>query len=299
MSVGLVGLGRMGQAVLYRLQQAGHDVVAYDPNEQACAQARKVGAVVVDSIAAVAQKTSSIWVLVPAGDVVDTVMAALIRSAAAGTIVIDAGNSFFKKTQKRAVLLAQHQMHLLDCGTSGGIKGKEIGFSLMIGGDKEVFVQCEEQFAAVAMSQGYGHIGPSGAGHYVKMVHNGIEYSLLQAYAEGLQLVRRGPFDVDMSQLTGVWCHGSVIRSWICDLLHEIFQDNPNFDAISGAIGENSTGRWTLAEAEERGISMPLLAQALAIRTWSRETGGDYATKVVALLRKKFGGHTLLDTREQ
>jgi 6-phosphogluconate dehydrogenase len=192
-------------------------------------------------------------------------------------------------------MLQKNNIHLLDCGTSGGLYGKKKGFSLMIGGDKTVFEKAKPLFQAIAAPQGFGYFGSTGAGHYVKMVHNGIEYSLLQAYAEGFQLLKKNNTytNFDLEQICEVWKHGSVIRSWIISLSKNIFANDQDFKTISGSIGENLTGRWTLKESKMQNINMPLLEKSLEIRSWSRESGGNYATKIIALLRNAFGGHQI------
>lgn len=285
MNIGLVGLGKMGQAIAYRLLQAGHQVVGYDP-------AQSIGDYCVDNLATLAQQARIIWLMVPAGQAVDDVLAQLRPYLKSGDIIIDGGNSNYQDSVRRYEELKKIQVSFLDCGTSGGVHGKELGFSLMIGGDKESYTKLEQIFKALAAPNGYAYFGPSGAGHYVKMVHNGVEYALLQAYAEGFDLLKNGSYkDLDLAQVCRVWNNGSIIRSWIVELARQVFEQDQEFKSISGQIGENQTGQWTVAEAALHGVSMRVVQQALDIRAWSRLTGGDYATKVVAMLRNKFGGH--------
>ncbi|MBY0354009.1 decarboxylating 6-phosphogluconate dehydrogenase [Candidatus Babeliales bacterium] len=294
MNVGIIGLGRMGQGIADHLTKAGHSVVGFDPTPQAQEDALKIGVTIAPSLEALARDVRIFWLMVPAGAPVDTTIEQLLPHLQAQDIIIDGGNSWFHDSIRRADMLAEKNIHFLDCGTSGGLAGRECGYSLMIGGSKEIFEKVERIFIAIAAPDGYALCGPVGAGHYVKMVHNGIEYSLLQAYAEGFHLLKSGHYkNLDLEQISNIWMHGSIIRSWILTLAHNVFEHDQNFANISGQIGENQTGRWTLDEAEKHGVPMQLLKDALDIRAWSRETGGNYATKVVAMLRNQFGGHAL------
>lgn len=295
MVVGLIGLGRMGLGIAQRLMLAGHAVIGFDPQEQIRNDAQKIGVSTVDSIELVAKQARIIWLLVPAGSVVDNVIAQLANSLQKGDIIVDGGNSHYSDSIRRAQELEAKEIFFLDCGTSGGIAGAVNGFCLMVGGSKSAYEHIEPLLHAIAAQNGYAYIGRSGSGHYVKMVHNGIEYALLQAYAEGLQLIKEGSFkddSLDLAQLTDLWNHGSVIRSWILQLTHEIFQEQSrNLETISGEIADNGTGRWTVEEAVQHAIPVPMIEQALSIRFSSHQTGGNYSTKLVALLRNKFGGH--------
>jgi 6-phosphogluconate dehydrogenase len=280
----------MGCAIAYRLIKENHKVIAFDPNVKQV-DIKKVH--IVENISAIAKQVEIIWLMVPAGNIVDNVIEKLIPHVQKETVIIDGGNSNFKNTIKRYTLLKEKNIHLLDCGTSGGLHGKNNGFSLMIGGDKAIFEKTKPIFKAIATPNGFGYFGKSGAGHYVKMIHNGIEYSLLQAYAEGFHLLKENKNykNLDLEKICNVWENGSIIRSWIIHLSKEIFSKHQEFKTISGDIGENLTGRWTLEESEKQGVDMPLLKKSLEIRAWSREHGGNYATKVVAMLRNAFGGH--------
>jgi 6-phosphogluconate dehydrogenase len=231
--------------------------------------------------------------MVPAGDPVDAVIAELIEVAKPGDIIIDGGNSNFNDSIRLYNTLKLKQLNVIDCGTSGGVHGKDLGFSLMIGGDKDIFEKLEPIFKAISAPGGYEYMGPAGAGHYVKMVHNGIEYALLQAYAEGFDLLKNGKYkDLDLAKVSEVWNRGSIIRSWILNLAHNVFVQDQDLKNISGEIGENKTGQWTLDEAKKCGVSVDLIEKSLQIRAWSRQTGGNYGTKVVAMLRNQFGGHS-------
>ena len=218
MKFGIVGLGRMGCAIAERVMAAGHQVYAFDLDQHACAAAQAQGMSIVHSIAALPEQVSIIWLMVPAGKVVDLVLDELSPALQSEHIIIDGGNSNFNDSIARAQRLKSRNIAYLDCGTSGGLKGREIGFSLMIGGDEKSFSIVEPLFKAIAAPQSYGLVGPSGGGHYVKMIHNGIEYALLQSYAEGFHLLKQGHYPkFDLAQITGIWQHASVIRSWILD----------------------------------------------------------------------------------
>ncbi len=291
--VGVVGLGRMGLAIAERLVNAGFTVFGVDPDLTKRADVEARGIHFVSSCQELATKVTVVWLMVPAGDVVDAVLEQLVPFMPAGRIIIDGGNSFFKDTVRRAALLETKQLYFIDCGTSGGLHGKDLGYSLMVGGATIAINWCAPIFKAVAMQPGgYAHVGPVGAGHYVKMVHNGIEYAMLQAYGEGFHLLKEGPYQgLDLAAIATVWNNGSIIRSWIGQLAQEVLTHDQEFAQISGAIGENKTGQWTVELAKSYGIQLPVIEKSLAVRAWSRLTGGNYATKMVAMLRHAFGGH--------
>ena len=289
MNVAIIGLGKMGSAVAQRVQQGGHTVVGFDPSVQ-----EHNTITVVNSIEELAQKAHIFWLMVPAGQVVDNVINQLLPHIQEGAVIVDAGNSKFTDSLRRAQTLQEDNIAFLDCGTSGGIHGLKHGFSLMVGGDKNVYQKLEPLFNVIAAPNGYGYVGPSGAGHYVKMVHNGIEYALLQAYAEGFELIKNGSFkkhNLDLQEITRIWQNGSVVRSFILDLAHEVFKDDQQLTNISGEVAEGGTGKWTVQDAHKHDVPVKLIEESLNIRKWSRETGGNYATKVIAMLRKGFGGH--------
>lgn len=295
MKIGIIGLGRMGGAIAYRVLQAGHEVVGFDPHPGTRQEAEEMGAQCVDTIAEIAARTNIVWLMVPAGEPVDEVISELRTKLKAGDIIVDGGNSNFKDSIRRAQLLAADGIEFLDCGTSGGLYGRSYGFCLMLGGDHASYIKMHELLVAIAAPGGLAHVGPSGAGHYVKMVHNGIEYGLLQAYAEGFHLLGEGTFktQLDLEQISRIWNISSVIRSFLLGLVHNVFEKDQKLEKISGAVDENGTGRWTLDEALAQKINMPVLEAALKTREWSRETGGNYTTKVIAMMRKEFGGHSL------
>jgi len=294
MKLGIIGLGRMGASIAWRALQAKHEVIGFDLDAKNVSEARELGVHIVSTIADVAQSASIIWIMVPAGDPVDQVITQLRPHVQSDAIIIDGGNSHYPDSIRRAKELEIDNIYYLDCGTSGGLRGRVEGFSLMIGGNKNAYEKIIPLCDAIAAPQGYALVGPSGAGHYVKMVHNGIEYALLQSYAEGFQLIKEGSFkddNLDLEQITYVWMHGSVIRSWLLELAHDVFKDDQTLDTISGAVGDNGTGKWTIDDAHAHNVPVALIEKSMDIRVWSRLSGGNYATKVIAMIRNKFGGH--------
>ncbi len=296
MKMGIIGLGRMGGAVAFRVVQAGHEVIGYDSNKKARKNAQEDGIEIANSIADIAEKTRIIWLMVPAGDIVDNIIKDLLPQLKAGDIIIDGGNSHYKNSIRRAEFVGQKGVIFLDCGTSGGVYGRAYGFCLMVGGDNVAYTKVHQLLAAIAAPGGLAHIGPIGSGHYVKMVHNGIEYALLQAYAEGFHLIKEGHFKdaaLNLEEIARIWNESAVIRSFILELAHNVFREDQELHAISGEIAESGTGLWTIEEAQEQKIPAEVIEQSLHVRKWSRETGGNYATKIVALLRQQFGGHAV------
>ena len=296
MKLGIIGLGRMGHAVAYRAHQTGHEVIGFDLDKKTRDLVNADGIECADSLQELAQKCRVIWLMVPSGDPVDGVINQLLPTLQAGDILIDGGNSNYKDSIRRATSLADKKIFFLDCGTSGGVHGRAHGFCLMIGGDKAAYLQIHPLLVAIASPDGITHVGPSGAGHYVKMIHNGIEYGLLQAYAEGFHLIKEGTFKdahINLEELSRVWNDSSIIRSFILELAHNVFVADQDLDTISGDIGGGSTGRWTIEEAHEQNIPAQVIEKSLEIRDESQKTGGNYATKIVAMLRNQFGGHTV------
>ncbi|MFC1842591.1 phosphogluconate dehydrogenase (NAD(+)-dependent, decarboxylating) [Candidatus Dependentiae bacterium] len=304
MKLGIIGLGRMGNAIAYRAINGGFKVAGFDIDKEALAKAEEIGVETVDDIADLAERADVIWLMVPVGDLVDAIIEKLMPHLSSGDIIVDGGNSNYKDSIKRAEKLKAHGIYFLDCGTSGGLHGREVGFSLMVGGEKKAYSKIIPLLEAIAAKDGFGYMGRSGAGHYVKMIHNGIEYGLLQAYAEGFQLLKEGKYEnLDLEKISKVWMHGSVIRSFILELVHEIYQEKIDFSKIVGEIQEGGTGKWTVKEAKEQNVSVPVIEKSLEIRAWSRESaqqaGGNYATKLVALLRNKFGGHKVKKIKQK
>ncbi len=293
MNIGIIGLGKMGNAIAFRALQAGHSVIGYDRDEQARKQVKEMGADIASDVADLAKRTRVVWLMVPIS-VVDAVIDELKPHLKANDIIIDGGNSYYEDSIRRAKALASDGIFLLDCGTSGGIKGKLGGFCLMIGGDEASYTKIHSLLVAIAAPGGLGHVGPAGTGHYVKMIHNGIEYGLLQAYAEGFQIIKDGTFkglSLDLEEISRIWNESSIIRSFLLGLAHEVFEEDQELHNVVGEIAEGGTGKWAVEEAHKHNLSVPVLEHALQVRAWSREGGEDYATKLIAMLRHKFGGH--------
>lgn len=297
MNFGIIGLGKMGAAIAQRVVAAGYRVWGYDPSEAGRQAGHDAGVTMVTASPEITQHARVIWLMVPAGAAVDMVIKELIPHLKPGTSIIDGGNSNFVDSMRRAQYLAdKYEVAFLDCGTSGGVHGLDHGFSLMVGGDAVAYAQVSDFLTAIAAPHGVAHVGPSGAGHYVKMVHNGIEYGLMQAYAEGLQLLREGSFkdaQLDLNTITGVWQNGSVIRSFLLNLAHDVVARDQELAHISGAVAETGMGAWTASDAHKHHVPIPVLDAALKARADSRLTGGTYATKIVAMLRNAFGGHSV------
>jgi len=297
-NVAIIGLGKMGEALAYRLVQAGHAVFGFDVNSDSCAMAQKSGVQIVNAVTDFADHTIQVfWLLVPQGELVDKVISQLRSVLKAGDIIIDGGNSKFTDSMRRAQELAVDNIFFIDCGTSGGIHGRENGFCLMVGGDKKAYDTIAPLLLSVATPGGCAYVGPSGAGHYVKMVHNGIEYGLLQAYAEGFHLLKNGEFEsahLDLEKIASLWNHGSVIRSWILDLVYDVMRDDQDLNDIAGNVASTGMGKWTVECAHKSGVPISVIEESLKVREWSEKTGGNYATKIVAMLRNKFGGHAVI-----
>ncbi|AOW80801.1 6-phosphogluconate dehydrogenase [Halodesulfurarchaeum formicicum] len=294
MELGVIGLGRMGQIVVDRVLDAGHDVVAFDIEEAARASAAEMGAETVDSIPAVAESlspTRHVWLMVPAGDPVDAALAELTPHLDADDVVIDGGNSNFKDSVDRAERI---EPTYLDCGTSGGPAGAELGFSLMVGGEEGAYDDLEPIFDAVATGpEGHELMGPSGAGHYVKMVHNGIEYALMQAYGEGFELLAEGRYDLDLEDVARTWTNGAVVRSWLLELAEESFrEEGSDLGDVADHVAGGSTGTWTVQESLEQEVPLPLIYQALAERFNSR-SGPRLSRRLANRLRYGFGRHEI------
>jgi 6-phosphogluconate dehydrogenase len=296
MKIGIIGLGRMGTAIAHRLHKAGYTLLLFDINPIACHSLRELpGVKVLEALEQMPYQVDIIWLMVPAGAPVSNDIAALLPHLKAGHVIIDGGNSHFEDSIKRAaMLLKERSVYFLDCGTSGGIYGLKDGFSLTVGGDKETFSKCENIFRVLASLDGYLYTGQSGTGHYVKMIHNGIEYALLQSYAEGFHLLHSGRFEnLNLAGIASAWAHGSVIRSFILELIYKIYKNDLDFANIKGTIGETGMGSWTVEEAHARDIPLYVIEIALNTRAQSRLSGGTYMTKLIALLRHVLGGHSV------
>lgn len=290
---GVIGLGRMGSGLARLLAAGGFPPVVYDANPQAVAAlvAQGIqGAEGVAHLAAALASPRTIWILVPAGPAVDQVLADLAPHLAPGDVVIDGGNSHWRDSVRRAQALAAQGVHFLDCGCSGGVEGARSGLCLMVGGDPDVYARVEPMLQAVSRPRGCRWVGPSGAGHYVKMVHNAIEYGMLQAIGEGFELLAAAPYDLDLAAIAELWNQGSVIRSWLLELAARALAADPRLEAIGGAVGGGETGLWAIQEAWERGVPLATIALAYSLRLRSRQSD-TFAGKVVAALRREFGGH--------
>lgn len=283
----------MGSGMTVRLLQGGHQVMVYDRVPEAGAALAGKGATATSSLEDLGQKLEApriLWLMIPAGPPVDDAIQELSSTLSPGDVIIDGGNSNYKDSIRRAEALRSEQIEYLDVGVSGGIWGLKVGFNLMIGGNQAVFQQAEPIFKTLAPPDGYAYVGPSGAGHYSKMVHNGIEYSMLQSYAEGFEILKAAPFGFDLEQLAKLWNHGSVIRSWLLELAQAAFEQDPQLSHIRGYVDDSGEGRWTLQEAIDHAVPAPALAMSLFMRFRSRQDDS-FSDKVIAALRNEFGGH--------
>jgi 6-phosphogluconate dehydrogenase len=290
MQLGMIGLGRMGGNMTKRLAQRGHDMKTYDPGVESTAS----------SIADLRDQLDApraFWMMVPAGRITEETFEELLRVAEPGDTIVDGGNSNFRDSQRRHAQAAEHSVHFVDVGVSGGIWGLEVGYCLMAGGEPEPVKRLEPIFTALAPDDGYAHVGPSGAGHFVKMVHNGIEYGLMQAYAEGFEVMRGSEFELDLHQIAGIWRYGSVVRSWLLELLHAAFeQEGHDLEKVAGYVEDSGEGRWTIAEAIAESVPVPVITAALYARFASRQDES-FAAKVTAALRNQFGGHRIHEAK--
>ena len=284
MRLGLVGLGRMGGGIRERLRRSGHEVVGYDPNPPVSDVAS-----LADLVAAL-DAPRAIWLMVPAGDVTESVVTELLPLLAGGDVVVDGGNADFRDSERRSAVLRERGIGFVDAGVSGGVWGLEGGYCLMVGGTQEDVERLVPVFEALAPEQGFAHVGPSGAGHFTKMVHNGIEYGLMQAYAEGFELLTTSELGIDARAALGAWRHGSVVRSWLLDLLVCALDEDPGLAGVRGWAEDSGMGRWTIRESVRLGVPTPAISAALYARFVSRQDDST-AMKVVAALRHQFGGH--------
>lgn len=299
MEIAMIGLGRMGANMAERLHRGGHRVIGVDPGEAARTSAAARGFDVSATAAEALAKLSVprvVWLMVPAGEVVDQTLASLSPHLSEGDVVIDGGNSYYKDTMRRATQLLEEEVTYLDCGTSGGVWGLQEGYSLMIGGDAAAVERVGAIFRTLAPAEdrGWVHAGPSGAGHFCKMVHNGIEYGMMQAYAEGFALMqRKTEFNLDLGQVAAAWQHGSVVRSWLLDLSADALTRNPQLDGIAPFVPDSGEGRWTVAEAIDLDVSAPVITLSLLERLRSREKNS-FSDRMLSALRNQFGGHAMV-----
>lgn len=298
MELGMIGMGRMGSNMAKRLLKGGHSITAWDPAKEAVSAIVAEGATGATSLADLAEKLKpprAIWLMVPSGEPAENTINKAAGLLSRGDLVIDGGNSNYKDSMRRAKALSQYGIAFLDVGTSGGIWGLEEGYCLMVGGEKEHFERMEPIFQTLAPSpqQGYGYVGPSGAGHFVKMVHNGIEYGLMQAYAEGFELMQaKREFGLDLHGIAQIWRYGSVVRSWLLDLAAAALQDDPQLDRLEAYVDDSGEGRWTVQESIDLAVSIPVITQALQVRFRSRQPQ-PFGIKLLSALREQFGGHSI------
>ena len=298
MQIGMVGLGKMGANMTLRLLRGGHDVVAFDVDETSLERAAAEGATAAPSLPDLVSKLEKprlVWVMVPAGRITAETIDQLSDLLDEGDVVIDGGNSRFTDSAKRAATLQKKGIQLLDAGTSGGVWGLEAGYCLMVGGEEEAYEAARPIFETLAPPDGCAHVGASGAGHFTKMVHNGIEYALMQAYGEGMELLHSSDYELDTSQIAELWRHGSVVRSWLLDLTASALEGDPDLTTVAPYIEDSGEGRWTLVHAIENAVPVPTIATALFARFASRQDAS-FAGKVIAALRREFGGHAVKST---
>jgi 6-phosphogluconate dehydrogenase len=291
MQLGMIGLGRTGGNMTKRLTEAGHDVKTYDPGVAGTAS----------SLAELRDQLDgprAFWMMVPAGKITEDTFQQLLSLAVPGDSIVDGGNSNFRDSQRRYAAAKEHGIHFVDAGVSGGVWGLENGYCLMVGGDTDAVSRLEPIFKALAPEDGYAHVGASGAGHFTKMVHNGIEYGLMQAYAEGFEVMEKSEFDLDLHEIAGIWRYGSVVRSWLLDLLHSAFEvEGSHLEKIKGYVEDSGEGRWTIAEAIAEDVPVPVITAALFARFASRQDES-FAAKVNAALRNQFGGHAVKSSED-
>ncbi len=296
MELGMIGLGKMGANMAQRLLRGGHRVVGFDPKPEARKSILDNGAEATDSLPSLLAKLASpraVWMMVPAGAITDATVDALLPLLAAGDTVIDGGNSNYKDTLRRAAIFAARQIHYVDSGTSGGVWGLAEGYSLMIGGDPDAVERLRPIFATLAPTAdtGWGRVGPVGSGHFTKMVHNGIEYGLMQSYAEGFSILQhKQEFGLDLHQIAEIWRYGSVVRSWLLDLTANALAKNPGMDGIAPFVVDSGEGRWTVAEAIDLDVPAPIITQSLIERLRSRDSES-FSDKLLSAMRNQFGGH--------
>ncbi len=300
MKLGLVGLGKMGMNMTVRLLEGGHQVVAYDTDPS---KAKSIqGATPAATLAELVKKLEApraVWVMVPAGAPTENVVNELAGLMAKGDVLIDGGNSNFRDSQRRAARLKEKGLHFLDAGTSGGVWGLKVGYCLMVGGEKTAFDGVEPLFRTLAPKDGYLYCGPSGAGHFTKMVHNGIEYGLLQAYGEGFEILRSSEFPLDLGAVAHLWNQGSVVRSWLLELAELAFRDGGNgLDQIKGHVDDSGEGRWTVQAAIDQNVPAPVITLSLLARLASRQDES-FSAKVIAALRHQFGGHAMQSEKKK
>jgi 6-phosphogluconate dehydrogenase len=282
----MIGLGRMGGNMTIRLTQHGHDVKTFDPGVDSTAKT-------LTELRDQLDPPRAFWLMIPAGEITEKAFHELLELGDPGDAIVDGGNSNFRDSQRRHAEAKEKGVHFVDAGVSGGIWGLRNGYCLMVGGDDEPVQRLEQIFTALAPDDGYAHVGASGAGHFVKMVHNGIEYGLMQAYGEGFEVMAKSEFDLDLAEIAGIWRYGSVVRSWLLELLHDALEKGGNdLPRLRGYVEDSGEGRWTIAEAIAEDVPVPVITAALFARFASRQEES-YAAKITAALRNEFGGHAV------
>jgi 6-phosphogluconate dehydrogenase len=295
-NIGMIGLGKMGLSLALNMKSSGFNVIGFDLDKTQRDNAIAAGIEVADTIDGICQETHGprwIWLMVPAGNPVDQTIHALIELLQPGDIVIDGGNSFYKDSMRRHKELEHNGIHYLDCGTSGGKEGARHGACLMVGGDPEVYEACKALFLAIGMEGGVLYTGPAGSGHFVKMVHNGIEYGMMQAIGEGFELLQASQFKLDLEAIAGLWDHGSVIRGWLMELTGQIFKREADLSSVKGVVNASGEGQWTVETAIEMGVPLPVITMSLMMR-YASQQNQNFSGKVQAALRNAFGGHGIV-----
>jgi 6-phosphogluconate dehydrogenase len=298
MELGMIGLGRMGANMAERLVKGGHRVVGFDPNPEARSQVESKGAQSATSLellVAALKTPRTLWMMVPSGSITDGTVTALLPLLVAGDVLIDGGNSNYKDTLRRSLAAADRKIDYVDCGTSGGVWGLGEGYSMMVGGDEAVIARLKPVFETLAPTPklGWGRVGPVGSGHFTKMIHNGIEYGLMQAYAEGFSILQhKREFGLDLHQVAEIWRYGSVVRSWLLDLTSDALDKNPTMTGIAPYVADSGEGRWTVDEAIDLDVPAPVITLSLLERLRSRDTES-FSDKLLAAMRNQFGGHEI------
>ena len=300
MQIALIGLGKMGFNLGINMHNHGHEVLAFDLNQQTLDTIKQKGIVTANSIEQLVKSVKGrrvIWLMIPAGEAVDLTIQQVAPLLRSGDILIDGGNSNYKDTVRRARQLEGMGIDFLDCGTSGGMEGALNGICAMVGGKKEAFAFCEPFIKDISVPNGYLYCGPSGAGHFVKMIHNGIEYGMMQSIAEGFEILHKSEFNLDLRSVAGVWNHGSVVRSWLMELTENALSKDPKLDSIRGVMHSSGEGKWTLETALEKQIATPVIALSLLMRYRSLQED-TFSGKIIAALRNEFGGHAVEAARK-
>ena len=301
MQIGLVGLGKMGSPLALNLHDKGFEVVAFDVSENSRENVQKEGVDVANNLSEMVLKLTTprvIWLMIPSGEIIDKVIEELTPLLSPNDVLIEGGNSFYKDSVRRYNSLKEKGIHFLDCGTSGGVTGARNGVCAMIGGDKAIFERCEPVFKSISVPNGYLHTGEAGSGHFVKMVHNGIEYGMMQSIAEGFEVFEKSNFGLDFEAIATLFNQGSVIRGWLMELTANAFQKDPNLDAIKGVMHSSGEGKWTLETALDLGVPTPVMAMSLMMRYRSMQED-TFSGKVVAALRNEFGGHAVVKNNDE